>query len=84
MHDCEISTHFIEHHGDTWISDYGKNSDFEIKAIAQLENPPRRKKELEERLRDFEGYWQLELNTIQPHGLNFRNELKEAFFRSKK
>ena len=83
-HDCEISTHFIEHHGDTWISDYGRNSDFEIKAIAQLENPPRRKKELEERLRDFEGYWQLELNTIQPHGLNFRNELKEAFFRSRK
>ena len=45
-HDCEISTHFIEHHWDTWISDYGRNSDFEIKAIAQLENPPRRKKSL--------------------------------------
>ena len=59
---------------------YGRNSDFDIKAIAQLENPPRRKKELEERLRDFEGDWHLELNTIQPHGLNFRNELKEAFF----
>ena len=43
-HDCEISTHFIEHHWDTWISDYGRNSDFEMKAIAQLENPPRTKK----------------------------------------
>ena len=21
MHDCEILTHFIEHHGDTWISE---------------------------------------------------------------
>ena len=66
------------------IGDYGRNSNFEIKAIAQLENPPWRKKELEERLRDFERYWQLGLNTIQPHGLNFRNELKEAFFRSRK
>ena len=34
VHDCEISsTHFIEHHRDTWISDYGRNSDFEYRGI---------------------------------------------------
>ena len=34
-------------------------------------------------LTDFEGYWQLQLNTVSPHGMNIRDELKEAFYRKK-
>ena len=82
--DCEISCHFIDCHQDTWISDYRYNTDFQLIGIAQLQNPPRNKKDLEQRLRDFEGYWKVELGTVQPHGLNFRNELKESFFKHSK
>ena len=83
-HDCKISCHFIDCHQDTWISDYRINTDFQLRGIAQLQNPPRNKKDLEQRLRDFEGYWQVELGTVQPHGLNFRNELNESFFKNSK
>ena len=82
--DCEISCHFIDCHQDTWISNYRNNTDFQLIGIAQLQNPPRNKKDLEQRLRDFEGYSQVELGTVQPHGLNFRNELKESFFKNSK
>ena len=77
--DCEISCHFTDDHQDTWVPNYQENTDFLIQGIGKLENPPRSKKALEQRLRDFKGYWQMKLNTMIPHGLNIRNELKEAF-----
>ena len=80
--DCEISCHFIDDHQDTWVPNYQENIDFLIQVIAKLENPPRSKKALEQHLRDFEGYWQIKLNTMTPHGLNICNELEEAFFRN--
>ena len=80
--DCEISCHFIDDHQDTWVPNYQENTDFLIQGIAKLENPARSKKALEQHLRDFEGYWQMKLNTMTPHGLNIRNELKESFFRN--
>ena len=80
--DCEISCHFIDCHQDTWILDYRNNTDFQLIGITQQQNPPRNKEDLEQRLRDFEG--QVELGTVQPHGLNFRNELKESFFKNSK
>ena len=38
------------------------------------------------RLWQFEGYWQVKLGTVHPHGLNDINELKEWFqkFRNRK
>ena len=80
--DCEISCHFIDDHQDTWVPNYQENTDFLIQSIAKLENPPHSKKALEQCLRDFEGYWQMKLNTMTPHGLNINNELKDAFFRN--
>ena len=79
--DCEKSCHFIDCHQDTWISDYRNNTDFQLIGIAQLQSPLRNKKDLEQRLRDFEGYWQVELGIVQPQGLNVGNELKECFLK---
>ena len=79
--DCEISCHFIDNHKDTWIENYARNEEFEIIAIAKLENPPRSKKALEQRLIEFEGYWQAQLGTIHPKGLNIRNELKRSYYK---
>ena len=79
--DCEISCHFIDNHKDIWIENYARNEEFEIIAIAKLENPPRSKKALEQRLIEFEGYWQAQLGTIHPKGLNIRNELKRSYYK---
>ena len=53
---CEIVEHFrkLEDHS-LW--------DFSIMRIVQIENPPRNRKKLKQRLREFEGYWQVNLNT---------------------
>ena len=39
-------------------------NDFRIMGIVQLENPPRSKADLKKRLIEFEGYWQIKLQTI--------------------
>ena len=73
---------------DSWPSYYFNGSYYiyiiyknEIIAIAQSENPPRSKKALEQRLIEFEGYWQAQLGTIHPKGLNIRNELKRSYYK---
>ena len=80
---CEIATHFIENHKDTWKEDYTNNDDFLIQGIAKLEHPPRSKEQITERLWDFEGYWQMELSTIHPNGLNIKNERREFYYHQK-
>ena len=45
--------------------------------IVQLENPPKTPKALKARLIEFEGYWQVKLQTLEPYGLNSINELQE-------
>ena len=64
---CEIVEHFLklENHS-LW--------DVSIMGIAQIENPPRNREKLKQRLREFEGYWQVNLNTIKPSGMNSINE----------
>ena len=57
---------------------YELNETFEIKGIAVLTNVPSNPKQKLKRLCEFEGYWQLKLNTIKSHGLNDINELKEC------
>ena len=52
--------------------------DFSIMEIVKLENPPRNPKALDLHLREFEGYWQVRLNTLEPYGMNSRNEYEES------
>ena len=51
--------------------------DFRIMGIVQLENPPKTPKALKARLIEFEGYWQVKLQTLEPYGLNPINEFQE-------
>ena len=53
------------------------SEDFSIMGIVKLENPSRNPKVLDLRLREFEGYWQVRLDTLEPYGMNSRNEYKE-------
>ena len=60
---CKIEQHFIRP-GQT-INDYS------VLGIVKLENPPR---DPTGRLREFEGYWMIKLNTLEPYGLNGINK----------
>ena len=64
---CEIVEHFLklEDHS-SWY--------FSIMGIVQIENPPRNREKLKQRLKEFESYWQVNLNTIKPFGMNSINE----------
>ena len=68
---CCINKHFYE------TPDHSIE-DFSITGIALLENPPTDPEELKLRLWEFEGYWQIKLNTLEPHGLNSANEYENA------
>ena len=50
-----------------------------IMGIVKLTSPPRDKEERKFRLWQFEGYWQVKLGKVHPHGWNDINELKEWF-----
>ena len=52
--------------------------DFSHNGIVKLENPPRNPKALDLCLREFEGYLQVRLNTLEPYGMNARNEYEES------
>ena len=45
--------------------------DFSITGIGQLVNPPR---DTIGRLKEFEGYWMIKLQTLEPFGMNGINE----------
>ena len=45
--------------------------DFSITGTVQLVNPPR---DPTGRLREFEGYWMIKLQTLEPYGMNGINE----------
>ena len=46
--------------------------------IVQLEKPSRSKADLKKRLTEFEGYWQIKLQTIEPYRMNAILEYIEA------
>ena len=46
-------------------------NDYSVLGIVKLENPPR---DPTGRLREFEGYWMIKLNTLELFGLNGINE----------
>ena len=68
---CSPVNHFIDKHANNW------KHDLRIMGIVKLTNYPRDKKERKFRPWQFEGYWQVKLATVHPHGLNYINELKE-------
>ena len=45
--------------------------------IVQLGNPPKQLKALKARMIEFEGYWQVKLQTLEPYGLNSISEFQE-------
>lgn len=75
---CGIVNHFIDKHSQEWTSNYKENNLFQITGIVKVKNVPSNKKARKKRLEEFEGYWQVKLCTVNPHGLNEINELKEC------
>ena len=47
---------------------------FRIMGIVRIENPPGTKNALKKMLADFEGYWQVKLQTMEPWGMNLKDE----------
>ena len=60
---CKIEMHFLKPEHSV--------QDFTITGIVQLVNPPR---DPIGRLREFEGYWMIKLQTLEPYGMNGINE----------
>ena len=76
---CAIINHFIDNHLDEWSKDYETNDIFHIIGMAKITNLPSNPKLRAKRLWEFEGYWQVKLNTVKPFGMNDINEDKEFF-----
>ena len=68
---CGISQHFQE---DNHIFE----EDFNIQPIVKIMNPPSCKEQLKKRLEQFELYWQDNLVTYEPHGMNKVVEMERA------
>ena len=64
---CCIEHHFIS------LPNHSFN-DFQVQVIVKLETETSNKKVAFKRLRQFEGYWQIELCTIKPNGMNSIDE----------
>ena len=73
-------SHFSDNHMDTWKEDYEENYLFSVMGIVQLANPPKNKNAKVKMTKEFEGYWQVKVGTIKPHGMNEINELKEFYY----
>ena len=68
---CKIEQHFLQ---------WGHSiQDFAVLGIVKLENPP---PDPIERLREFEGYWMVKLNMLEPHGMNSINEYERIVKKS--
>ena len=68
---CNIEKHFLK-------ADHSV-ADFSVLGIVKLENPP---PDPIDRLREFEGYWMIKLNTLEPYGLNGINEYERIVKKS--
>ena len=64
---CGIVKHFIEMEG------YSVEH-FRIMGIVRIENPPGTKNSLKKMLAGFEGYWQIKLQTMEPWGMNLKDD----------
>ena len=70
---CCIEHHFVN------LPDHSFK-DFKVQIIVQLENTSINRKQAFKRLREFEGYWQVELCTIEPQGMNSIDEFHRNRF----
>ena len=66
---CNVDRHFVE------TAEHSLD-DFDVQIICMLEKPPRGRRDLRIRLKQFEGYWQIKLCTLKPYGMNSINELE--------
>ena len=73
---CAIISHFIDNHLDEWSEDYQTNDISHIIGIAKITNLPSDPTLKAKRLWEFEGNWQVKLNTVKPFGKNDINEYK--------
>ena len=64
---CGIVKHFIEMEGHS-------GEHFGMMGIVQIENPPGTKSKLKKMLADFEGYWQIKLQTMKSWAMNLKDE----------
>ena len=64
---CGIVKHFLEMVGHS-VEHFG------IMGIVWIENPPGTKSTLKKMLADFEGYWQIKLQTMEQWGKNLKDE----------
>ena len=64
---CKSVRHFYVTPGDSV-------KDFSIKGIVKLMNPPKEEMARDKILTEFEGYWQTRLMTLEPYGLNGKDE----------
>ena len=65
---CSIVKHFIEMEGHS-VEHFG------IMGIVQIENHLGTKSALKKMLADFEGYWQIKLQTIESWGMNLKDKI---------
>ena len=68
---CGITEHFLEDGHDF-------EADFEFLPIVKLLNPPSNIVKRRERLEEFELYWQENLVTYEPYGMNKKTEIEKA------
>ena len=76
---CAIVNHYIDNHSDEWSEGYETNDIFHVIGMAKITNLPSHPKLKAKRLSEFEGYWQVRLNTVKPFEMNDINEYKEFF-----
>ena len=51
--------------------------------IVRLEKPPKSPKDLKKMLKEFEGYWQIKLQTLEPYGMNLFDEFYNPEYHDK-
>ena len=73
---CGIVEHFLYTEGHSV-------EDFRITGNVRLEKPPKSPKDLKKMLEEFEGYWQIKLQTLQPYGMNLFDEFYNAEYHDK-
>jgi predicted GIY-YIG superfamily endonuclease len=74
---CGISQHFQD-------SEHDFKNDFVYQPIVKIHNVPENKDQLKSRLEEFELYWQENLITYEPYGMNKLSEMEKARGKLKK
>ena len=68
---CGITEHFLEDGHDF-------EEDFEFLPTVKFLNPPSTTVKIRKRLEEFELYWQENLVTYEPYGMNKKTEIEKA------